>query len=303
MSKLALLLGLCLALLRPGLADVVLRAGASGWQTGTARDCLVKLQAGLRGSDLRLALAPVATDLLQLKALHAGELQICLVRCAPLANYYRPWSLLELPYGFPEAEAARRWLDSLEGQRLKMPTEGQPWRTLACWSGGARWLASQAPVDDWSDLRGKTVRVAQSRFAWEALRFVGADPWAAPLEARSPGNYQVLEASRMDLEESGLLSGYSQLWDPGHGEQWWALLIDERAWSRLSAQHQQRLRAEVSLLESFWMQQVNSLSTRPLRVRLRVSSVQSQSRDRQRFAPLRKQLIRSLEGRWWERRL
>jgi len=296
-------LALCLLLGNFGYADVVLRGASSGWAGGLAESGLQRLQARLSQGDLRLALAPVGSDLDQLRALSSGELQIALVRSSALANYYRPWSLLTLPYLFGEGGAAA-WLQGIEGQRLLLPGEGQPWRCLLYLSMGPRCIASPQPISNWQGLRSKTVLVPQSRFSWEFYKSLGCDPWAGALEgAQDKGRTQATEATLLDLHQGGWLQGQSYVWQPGHAEEWLVLLIDERVWSKLSGAHRQRLTRSLSEVELEMVPQIvirQSEARALLGLRFRQDPPEVVQGQRPRFSELRKRLLRLLDGRWMD---
>lgn len=301
MRSALIVMALCFLLGNLGRADVVLRGASSGWAGGLAESGLQRLQSLLGQGDLRLALAPVGSDLDQLRALSSGELQIALVRSSPLANYYRPWSLLTLPYLFEEG-GATAWLRGIEGQRLLLPGDGQPWRCLLHLTMGPRCIASPRPVSNWQGLRNKTVLVPQSRFSWEFYKSLGCDPWAAALEgAHEKGRTQATEATLLDLQQGGWLDGQSHVWQPGHADEWLVLLVDERVWSKLSQPHRQRLTQAVKEVELELTPQIE-LRQRELRAllgpRFHQDPEQLVQAQRALFSELRKRLLRLLDGRW-----
>ncbi|MBT9587481.1 hypothetical protein IV102_29335 [bacterium] len=280
-------------------ADVVLRLGSCGRVDGYSQSLARQLQQWLQGDGLRLALAAPGGDLEQMQTLCSGDVQLTLVRSTALANYYRPWGLLSLPYLW---ENPSLWFRGLGGQRLLAPVEGQPFRALACWSVGQRCLASRQPLSDWKELQGRQVLVPQSRFSWDAYVSVGAQPLLAPLERSSEfSGAEMVEATRLDLDEMGLLASYPWVWQPDHGREWLVLVVQERAYRRLSVAHRQRL----SGLQAYQTRLEEWLRARELRVVKKIGEHASQLPPAQRsgaevvFQKVRQRSLRLLEPGWY----
>lgn len=265
-------------------AEVVLHLGTCGRQGGWAQTWGQRLADSFRGGSVRLRLAVPRSDLEQLRALDAGELQLAWVRSSALSNWYRPWGLLTLPYLLEHPD---QWLQSLAGQRLLQVIPGERLRPLLTCSLGPRLLASRSPLGRWSDLSGKVVLVPQSRFSWEHYHSLGADPWPGPLERshefRARGGIEVVEACRLDLEAEGWLPDFSELWDPGHSQEWLVLVAEERAWTRLRPPQQEEL------LKAARSSQQPQKSD---------SSVERWHSDRAEFGSLRRRMIRLLDESW-----
>jgi len=292
-------LWLWLLLLSTARADVVLRLGSCGRVDGYAQSLARQLQQWLQGDGLRLALAAPAGDLEQMQTLCSGDVQLTLVRSTALANYYRPWGLLSLPYLW---ENQTQWLQGLGGQRLLAPVEGEPFRALACWSLGQRCLASRQPLGAWEELKGRQVLVPQSRFSWDAYHSVGAQPLLAPLERSSEfPAAEMVEATRLDLDEMGLLANYPWVWQPDHGCEWLVLVAQERAYRRLSVAHRRRL----SGLQSYQTRLDEWLRNKELKVVRQIGRHGRQLPPAQRaaaeglFQKVRQRSLRLLEPGWY----
>lgn len=282
------LLLLCL----PGRAEVVVRLGTSGRAGGYAQQLAARLQGWLQGEGLRLAIAPPASDLEQMNLLCSGDVQMSLVRSSSLANYYRPWGLLSLPYVWEEPA---RWVHGLEGQRLLSEVGDQPFRALACWPLGPRCLASRQPLAAWHELTNRQILLPQSRFSWDAYAHLGAEPLLAPLERSGEfPDLEAVEATLLDLQESQLLGGFPHLWNPGHAEEWLVLVVQERAFRRLSLPHRQRLLgvrshdAEIT----HWLGQQRS------QIEVPVLAASERQKARQIFAPVRQRNLRLVGPGW-----
>lgn len=265
-------------------AEVVLHLGTCGRQGGWAQSWGQRLADSFRGGSIRLRLALPRSDLEQLRALDAGELQLAWVRSSALSNWYRPWGVLTLPYLLEHPD---QWLQGLAGQRLLQTVPGERLRPLLTCCLGPRWLASRNPLRQWSDLKGKVVLVPQSRFSWEQYHSLGADPWPGPLERsnefRSRGGIEVVEACRLDLESEGWLADFPELWNPGHSQEWLVLVAEERAWTRLQPEQQgQVLKAARA-------------SQRPQKADSSPGPGQGYSNE---FSGMRRRMIRLLDESW-----
>jgi hypothetical protein len=280
-------------------AEVVLRLGSCGRPAGYVQVLAGQLQRWLQGQGLRLALAPPSSDLEQMQTLCSGDVQLTLVRSSALANYYRPWGLLSLPYLW---EDPGQWLQGLGGQRLLAAVEGQPFRALACWSLGERCLASRQPVRGWDDLKGRATLLPQSRFCWDAYTSLGAQPLLAPLERSTQfGGAEVVEATRLDLDEMGLLPSYPWVWQPGHAREWLVLVVQERAYRRLSAAHRQHLGGlrRFETQASRWLGERDQRIGRQIGHRLSTLPASLRAGEAQRFLLVRQRSLRLLEPGWY----
>ena len=279
-------LGWWILLLACARAEVVLHLGTCGRPGGWAEHWGQRLLAQLRGSSIRLRLSVPRSDLEQLRALDAGELQLAWVRSSALANWYRPWGLLSLPYALDDPAA---WLGGLSGQRLLQPIPGERLRPLLVSPLGPRLLASRRHLQQWSDLKDQVVLVPQSRFSWEQYDFVGADPWPGPMERsdefRARGGIDAVEACRLDLEEQGWSQELPELWDPGHSQEWLVLVAEERSWGRLNPQQ------HALLLKSARLSQQTSSPGRN-------HSDPTRARFRSDFGSLRRRLLQLLDESW-----
>lgn len=276
----------------PAGGEVVVRLGTCGRPNGHFQQLAQRLQDWLRGPGLRLALAPPSEDLEQLRLLCSGDVQLSLVRSSSLANYYRPWGLLSLPYLLEQPEL---WVRGLEGQRLLSEVGDHPFRALACWPLGPRCLASRRPLTAWHDLTNRQVLLPQSRFCWDSYTHLGAEAVLAPLErsAEFP-ELEAVEACLLDLDEFELLKTFPHLWDPGHAQEWLVLVVQERAFRRLSAEHRLRLQAVRSQAEAVqrWLDERRS------RVAVSPTPLAQRSEARQLFTPVRQRNLRLVGPGW-----
>jgi len=107
-----------------------------------------------------------------------GELSACYISSLRFAKWVPELGLFDLPFLFPDRDAAYRVLDGKLGQSLQHKTSQQsPFRLLAYWDNGFRHFSNKLrPIRTPADCKGIRIRIQMSELQAESLRLLGMEP-------------------------------------------------------------------------------------------------------------------------------
>ncbi|MFO0440007.1 MAG: TRAP transporter substrate-binding protein [Betaproteobacteria bacterium] len=107
-----------------------------------------------------------------------GELSACYISSLRFAKWVPELGLFDLPFLFPDRDAAYRVLDGRLGQSLQQKTSRQsPFRLLAYWDNGFRHFSNKLrPIRTPADCKGIRIRIQMSDLQAESLRLLGMEP-------------------------------------------------------------------------------------------------------------------------------
>ncbi|MBM7556860.1 TRAP transporter substrate-binding protein [Halanaerobacter jeridensis] len=112
-----------------------------------------------------------------MEALQLGTQEVTCPSTAPIGEFVEGFKVFDLPFLFPNNEAADYVLDSKIGQNLLKKLEDEGMIGLAYWENGFRHLTnSKRPVKTPEDIKGLKVRTMENPMHLAAWREMGANP-------------------------------------------------------------------------------------------------------------------------------
>ncbi|MCL2895600.1 DctP family TRAP transporter solute-binding subunit [Brenneria tiliae] len=182
------------------------------------------------------------------EGLQIGSLQAGIIGCGSLQPIDAKFGIVELPYSWPNRQAAYAAYDGELGNKLETLAEKYHLKILSWWENGYRHVTNnRAPIASPDDLAGLKIRVTPDKMRLDSFTALGASP--APLafgELYSALQQRVFDAQENPLsiiDSSSLFEVQKYLSLTGHV---WApacLVMSESSWKRISPQDQARLQA------------------------------------------------------------
>jgi tripartite ATP-independent transporter DctP family solute receptor len=182
-----------------------------------------------------------------LEKLSFGGLEMACSSAAPLAEFAPIVGVLSLPFLFDDSEHLWRVLDSDVGGEISSALEVAGFVPLAWYDAGARsFYNRQRPLRSAADLEGLKIRVQRSEVMRDMVSALGGSPVALGFKQV----YTSLHTGAIDGAENNLPSYRSERHFEAasfysldrHAVIPDVILVARRAWERLSADDQKRLR-------------------------------------------------------------
>lgn len=200
-------------------------------------------------SDGRIAIdvyhsSQLGDDREMMEALQMGVQDITCPSTAPIAGFNSGFGVFDLPFLFPNEEAADYVLDSEIGQTLLDELQDVGIIGLAYWENGFRHLTnSRRAVRTPEDMRGLRVRTMENPIHLEAFRAMGANP--TPMAFGEL--FSAMQQGVVDGQENPFGTIYLQnfpevqdyVTDTGHVYSPFVLMLSEITWNRLPEDLQQ----------------------------------------------------------------
>ncbi|UTW12035.1 TRAP transporter substrate-binding protein [Marinobacterium rhizophilum] len=176
---------------------------------------------------------------LQIGSIHAG-----IIGCGSFQPVDPKFGIVELPYSWPNRQAAYAAYDGELGEQLEGLAEAHNFKILSWWENGYRHITNnRAPIHTPEDLQGLKIRVTPDKMRLDAFAGMGASP--APLAFGEL--YSALQQGVFDAQENPLsiinsssfyevqkyVSLTGHVWSPA------CLTVSNYSWNRLSAEDQQ----------------------------------------------------------------
>jgi len=195
------------------------------------------------------------------EGLQIGSLQAAIIGCGSFQPVEPKFGIVELPYAWPNREAAYAAYDGELGERLEELAEKNRFKILSWWENGFRHITNnRAPIAKPEDLKGLKIRVTPDKMRLDAFEGLGASP--APLAFGEL--YSALQQGVFDAQENPLSIIYSSsffevqkyvsltghVWSPA------CLTISNSTWKRLSSEDQ----VTVQKLADKWRDQQRTLT-------------------------------------------
>ncbi len=116
-----------------------------------------------------------------LRSMGSGSYEMTVVSAGVLAEFEPQFSVLDLPFVFPDAEEARLTLDGELGDRLRRSAGSRGFYVLAFWEQGFRSITTSGrPAGSLDELQGLKIRTMSAPNHVAAFRALGAAP--TPME-------------------------------------------------------------------------------------------------------------------------
>jgi tripartite ATP-independent transporter DctP family solute receptor len=110
-----------------------------------------------------------------------GAIEFTRISASPLGEFSKPYGVFSLPYIFDNVEHLWRLLESPEGKALLVGLESSRMRGLAYYASGTRSFYGSQPLNSIADIKGKKIRVQQSKIAMDMITALGASPTPMPM--------------------------------------------------------------------------------------------------------------------------
>jgi tripartite ATP-independent transporter DctP family solute receptor len=167
-----------------------------------------------------------------------GAIEFTRISSSPLGEFSKPFGVFSLPYIFDNTDHLWRYLESDDGKALLTGLESSRMRGLAYYASGTRSFYSSKPLNSVEDLRGKNIRVQQSKINMEMISALGATPTPMPYGEVFGG----LQSGTIDVAENNFPSYLSAnhyqvaryFINDQHQMVPEVLLISKVAWDKLS---------------------------------------------------------------------
>ena len=177
------------------------------------------------------------------EGLQIGSIQAAIIGCGSFQPVEPKFGIFELPYAWPNREAAYKAYDGELGERLEGLAENHSLKIISWWENGFRHITNnRAPINTPEDLKGLKIRVTPDKMRLDAFAGLGASP--APLAFGEL--YSALQQGVFDAQENPLSIIYSSsffevqkyvsltghVWSPA------CLTVSTSTWKRLSSEDQ-----------------------------------------------------------------
>jgi tripartite ATP-independent transporter DctP family solute receptor len=153
------------------------------------------------------ASAQLGDDTKMMTSLRAGTLEMTCPSTAPIAGLDKKWMLFDLPFLFPNEEAADKILDGPLGKRYldSLPAHGII--GMAFWENGFRQLTNSVrEVKSPADLKGLKIRTMENPVHLATFRTMGANPTPMPFSEI----FSALQQKTIDGQENPSTTNFLQ---------------------------------------------------------------------------------------------
>lgn len=133
-----------------------------------------------------------------------GAIDFTRVSAAPLGEFSKPLGFFALPYIFDNVDHLWRFLESSDGKSLLTGLESARMRGLTYYASGTRSFYSKGPIKSLADVKGKKIRVQQSKVTMDMISALGAN--ATPMPAGEVFN--ALQTGIIDAAENNYPTYY-----------------------------------------------------------------------------------------------
>ena len=141
-----------------------------------------------------------------IEAIQMGGIAFARVNAQPLSDFYKPLSVLSLPFIFRDAKHQWKVLDGKVGDEILSGMQSARMVGLAYYDSGSRNLYnSKKAVKSPADLKGLKIRVQQSALMMDMIKALGASPTPMPYGEVYTG----LQSGVIDGAENNWPSYYS----------------------------------------------------------------------------------------------
>lgn len=131
-----------------------------------------------------------------------GAIEGGIIPTAKLSNFQPTLQLPDLPFLFPSAEVAHKFLDSEVGDELLASLGKIGLKGVTFWESGFKQFTCNNAVNKPEDFKGRKVRVMESPIIIEQFRALGSTP--APIAFSE--TYTALQQRVVDCQENPLVS-------------------------------------------------------------------------------------------------
>lgn len=173
----------------------------------------------------------------------SGQTEMCIVTTAPLANYSRPFEVLDAPFLFSDYRQVDTTLDGAVGRDLLSDLDKSGLHGLVFMDSGFRIFTSNRPLSGLSDFRKLRVRVMQNEIYTSFIELLGATPIPSAVtkinEMAARGYIDAADRSYPTYFEFHLDQVQKYVLESNHAYAAEAMVINEAFYRRLSAQQQQ----------------------------------------------------------------
>lgn len=169
-----------------------------------------------------------------------GAIEFTRVSASPLGEFSKPLGVFSLPYLFDNADHLWRFLESAEGKTLLTGLESARMRGLSYYASGTRSFYANKPLKSIDDIKGKKIRVQQSKINMDMIAALGANATPMPYGEVFNG----LQVGIIDGAENNFPSYFSanhyqvakHFINDQHQMVPEVLLMSKVAWDKLSAE-------------------------------------------------------------------
>lgn len=177
------------------------------------------------------------------EGLQIGSIQAGIIGCGSFQPVEPKFGIVELPYSWPNREAAYAAYDGELGGELEGMAKDHNLTILSWWENGYRHITNnRAPINTPADLKGLKIRVTPDKMRLDAFNGLEASP--SPLAFGEL--YSALQQGVFDAQENPLAIIYSSsffevqkyvsltghIWSPA------CLTLSTSAWKRISSDDQ-----------------------------------------------------------------
>jgi len=127
-----------------------------------------------------------------------GSIDMAMISSAALTNFAPATGVLDIPFVFKSAQAARTALDGELGAELIVAARSKGVNILAWGESGMRHITANRPIRHPADLAHLKLRVPQSDVEVAGFRALGADPIPIPFQQL----YEMLRTGQVEAEEN-----------------------------------------------------------------------------------------------------
>jgi tripartite ATP-independent transporter DctP family solute receptor len=154
-----------------------------------------------------------------IEQVQAGTIDFTRVSISPMANFYKPLNVLQMPYLYKNEVHMWKVLNSSIGDKLLAAVEKSGFAGLCYFSAGARSFYTREKVITPQDLKGLKIRVQQSALMVDMVKSFGAVAQPMPFGEV----YSAIQTSVIDGAENNWPSYFST----GHYEVATCYILDE----------------------------------------------------------------------------
>lgn len=115
-------------------------------------------------------------DSKELEALLLGDVQLLAPSLSKFGAYTDKYGVFDLPFIFKDIDAAMRFTQSKDGQKLLTEMEDLGFVGLGYWMSGMKYFSANKPLIEPSDANGLKFRVQTSDVAKAMIKAMGASP-------------------------------------------------------------------------------------------------------------------------------
>jgi len=205
----------------------------------------------------------------EMNALLRGDIQMIAPAISKITTFVPEWSVMDLPYGFKNAQEVHTYVESEVGQSLMKRLNKHNLISMGVWDSGFKQLSNSIrPIQNLTDLQGLRMRIMPSDILAEQFSIAGAYPrridFNTVFHQLQKGNVDGQENTLTNITSKNLHSLQDYLTISNHGYLGYLLLMNNEFWNSLPKNVQELLIDTLEEVQKWEWQQAENLSTERL---------------------------------------